>query len=153
MRQIWLIRRQLNEAVADEPRLYFNDETAPLLQTRDVFWPWEAGPWNAASGRLPSSPCFQHSCCHWVREHSMRVTPIWTLSSLRRLRPLISNASMPVVPDIATAGPWNKYRCPSVGTFTRIAPDTLVVLERLIDRPGRGFRSNWSRRPPALLEL
>ena len=35
-----------------------------------------------------------HSCCHLVlvREHSMRVTLISTLSSLRWLRPLINNA-------------------------------------------------------------
>ena len=72
----------------------------------------------------------------------MRVTPIPTLSSLRRLRPLIGNAYIPVVRDIATAGPCSRYHLPSVGAFTRIAPATLVVLVQVVDRLGQGFRGN-----------
>ena len=72
----------------------------------------------------------------------MRVTPIPILSSLRRLRPLIGNAYIPVVRDIATAGPWGKYHWASVGAFTRIVPATRVVLVQLVDRLGRVFQGN-----------
>jgi hypothetical protein len=41
-------------------------------------------------------------------------------------------------------------RGPSVGAFTRIAPDTIAVLVQLVDRLGQGFRGR-SRRPPAIL--
>jgi hypothetical protein len=71
----------------------------------------------------------------------MRVTPISTLSSLRRLRPL-SAMHKYLSCAISRLPVLEENTIPSVGAFTRIAPATLVVLVQLIDRLGQGFRGN-----------